>query len=101
YLDKGYLRCRKFVIDKLIQPYLDLEVVVNVNQNHKSKIIEWAQRNGKDVRFEIVDVKSGRRNREFSAQVYLGDEPLGRGFGQTKKKAEQDAAWKTCTQLGI
>lgn len=101
YLDKGYLRCRKFVIDKLIQPYLDLEVVVNSNHNHKSKIIEWAQRNGKDVRFELVDVKNGGRNREFSAQVFLGDEPFGLGFGQTKKKAEQDAAWKTCTQLGI
>ena len=44
YLDKGYLRCKKFVIDKLIQPHFDLELVIQSNANHKSRIIEWAQR---------------------------------------------------------
>lgn len=101
YLDKGYLRTKKFVIDKLIQPYFDLEVVVNSNSNHKSKIIEWAQRNGKEIRFEVAEIKKGKSSREFSAQVFLGDEPFGQGFGLTKKKAEQDASEKTCTLLNI
>lgn len=101
YLDKGYLRTKKFVIDKLIQPYFDLEVVVNSNSNHKSKVIEWAQRNSKDIRFEVEEVKKGRNTREFSAQVFLADEPFGQGFGLTKKKAEQDAAEKTCLLLNI
>lgn len=100
YLDKGYLRCKKFVIDKLIQPYFDLEVVVASEHNHKSKLIEWAQRNTKDIRFEITESKNGR-GREFTAQVFLGGEPYGLGYGLTKKKAEQDAAEKTCTLLSI
>lgn len=101
YLDKGYLRTKKFVLDKLIQPYFDLEVVVNSNSNHKSKVIEWAQRNNKEIRFEVEEIKKGRHSREFSAQVYLGDEAFGQGFGLTKKKAEQDAAEKTCQLLNI
>lgn len=101
YLDKGYIRCKKFVVDKLIQPYFDLEVVVNSNSNHKSKIIEWSQRNSKDIRFEILDVKKGRNAKEFSAQVYIGEQPYGLGHGFTKKKAEQDAAQKTCEMLQI
>lgn len=101
YLDKGYLRTKKFVIDKLIQPYFDLEVVVNSNSNHKSKVIEWAQRNSKEIRFEVEEVKKGRNSREFSAQVFLADEAFGQGFGLTKKKAEQDAAEKTCLLLNI
>ncbi|MBS1505663.1 MAG: ribonuclease III [Bacteroidetes bacterium] len=100
YLDKGYLRCKKFVIDKLIQPYFDLEVVVNSDTNHKSKVIEWSQRNGKEIKFEITETKNGR-GREFSAQVILGGEPFGQGFGLTKKKAEQDASEKTCVMLKI
>lgn len=100
YLDKGYLRCKKFVIDKLIQPYFDLEVVVNSDTNHKSKVIEWSQRNGKEIKFEISETKNGR-GREFSAQVFLGGEPYGQGFGLTKKKAEQDASEKTCAMLKI
>lgn len=100
YLDKGYLRCKKFVIDKLIQPYFDLEVVVNSDTNHKSKVIEWSQRNGKEIKFEITETKNGR-GREFSAQVILGGEAYGQGFGLTKKKAEQDASEKTCAMLKI
>jgi ribonuclease III len=102
YLDKGYLRCKKFVIDKLIQPYFDLEVVISSNSNHKSKVIEWAQRGNKEIRFEILDVKKGGRHmREFSAQVFIGEQPYGLGYGLTKKKAEQDAAMKTCELLSI
>ena len=101
YLDKGYLRCKKFVIDKLIQPYFDLEVVINSNTNHKSKVIEWAQRNSKEIRFEILNVKKNRNSKEFSAQIYIAEQPFGQGFGYTKKKAEQDAAQKTCELLNI
>lgn len=101
YLDKGYLRTKKFVIDKLIGPYFDLEVVVNSNTNHKSKVIEWAQRKGSEIRFEVTDEKKGKNSKEFSAQVIIGDQPYGLGFGYTKKKAEQDAAEKTCVMLNI
>jgi ribonuclease III len=101
YLDKGYLRTKKFVIDKLIGPYFDLEVVVNSNTNHKSKVIEWAQRNGSEIRFEVTDVRKGKNSKEFSAQVIIGEQPYGLGFGYTKKKAEQDASEKTCALLNI
>lgn len=101
YLDKGYLRCKKFVIDKLIQPHFDLELVISSNANHKSRIIEWAQRNNKEIKFEILNVKKARNGREFSAQVFIGEQPYGTGYGFTKKKAEQDAAQKTCDMLEI
>lgn len=101
YLDKGYLRCKKFVIDKLIGPNYDLEVLITANSNFKSKIIEWAQREGKDIRFEIIAVTKGRNHKEFTAQVMVDQQPHGTGFGNSKKKAEQDAAFKTCEMLNI
>lgn len=101
YLDKGYLRCKKFVIDKLVQPYFNLDVVVQTNSNYKSKIIEWTQRNGKVVRFELMEIKKERSQKEFAIQVYVAEEPMGVGYGFTKKRAEQDAAMKTCQLLQI
>jgi ribonuclease-3 len=101
YLDKGFIRCRKFVFDKLIAPNYDLEAIVNSDSNFKSKIIEWAQREGNEVKFEIVDVKKGRNHKEFTAQVIVNGEPKGTGYGNNKKKAEQDAAFKTCEMLNI
>lgn len=101
YLDKGYLRCKKFVIDKLIQPYFDLNEIVNSNFNYKSKIIEWCQRNNKSIRFEVTSTKKGKIGKEFNAQIFLDDQPYGQGFGYTKKKAEQDAAQKTSLMLDL
>jgi ribonuclease-3 len=101
YLDKGYLSCKKFVISKLIAPNFDIEEVINSNSNFKSKVIEWGQREGKDVRFEIINIKKGKVHKEFTAQVLIDNEAVGVGFGNSKKKAEQDAAFKTCEKLNI
>ncbi len=101
YLDNGYLRCKKFVIDKLILPHFNLEQVIQTNVNHKSKIIEWTQRENKSVRFEMIETKKSKNQKEFSIQVVIDDQPYATGYGYTKKKAEQDAALKTCEQLNI
>jgi ribonuclease-3 len=101
YLDKGYLRTKRFVINKLIVPNYDLDELVSTQTNFKSKVIEWCQREGKEVRFEIVDIKKGRIHKEFTAQVIVDNNVVGTGFGNSKKKAEQDAAYKTCEQLKI
>jgi ribonuclease III len=99
YLDKGYLRTKKFVIDKLINPNYDLDELIN--SNYKSRIIEWSQREGKEVRFEIVNVKKSKNHKEFTAQVLVDNEAKGTGYGNSKKKAEQDAAYKTCEMLNL
>ncbi len=101
YLDKGYLRTKKFVIDKLIQPHFDLETVIQSNSNHKSRLIEWTQREGKELSFVVETIKSSRQGKEFSAQVIIDGQPFGLGYGFTKKKAEQDASLKTCSLLKI
>ncbi len=101
YLDKGYLRTKRFVINKLIVPNYDLDELVSTQTNFKSKVIEWCQRENKEVRFEIVDIKKGRIHKEFTAQVIIDNTVAGTGFGNSKKKAEQDAAYKTCEQLKI
>src|SRR5690606_30572942 len=93
YLDKGYLRCKKFVVDKLINPYHDLDALVKANSNYKSKIIEWAQREGKEIRFEIISIKKAKNHKESTAKVTVDGEPLGTGFGNSTKKAEQNAAF--------
>ena len=101
YLDKGYLNCKKFVITKLVAPHYDLDELVNSNSNFKSKLIEWGQREGKEVRFEIVSVQKGKLHKEFTAQVFVDNEAIATGYGNSKKKAEQDAAFRTCEKLNI
>jgi ribonuclease-3 len=101
YLDKGYQTTRKFIIKKLLLQQYDLDKIIQVNPNYKSKIIEWAHRQNKDVKFEITEIKGSSHNREFMAELQVEGEPVAQGNGFSKKKAEQDAAQKSCVKLHI
>lgn len=94
YLDQGFVFCRKFILRKLIEPHFDLAMVVENNTNYKSRMIEWSQRNGKRVKFEIVQEEAQKGNKLFTARVLLDNEEYSIGKGISKKKSEQEAARK-------
>ena len=100
YLDKGFRFTRKFITKELLTHY-DLDALINNNANFKSRLIEWAQREGKEVRFMIVEEKGSRHIHEFISQVILNGEVFAQGSGYSKKKAEQSAAEKACEQLEL
>ncbi len=100
YLDKGFRFTRKFITKELLTHY-DLDALINNNANFKSRLIEWAQREGKEVRFTIVEEKGSRHFREFISQVTLNGDVFAQGSGYSKKKAEQSAAEKACEQLEL
>ena len=99
YLDRGQKKCRQFIVRKLLR-HLDLEQVVKNNPNNKSQLIEWAHQERKQIRFEIVEVKSGRHFKEFVSEVYLDEKAIAKGMGLSKKKAEQDAARRGLIAVG-
>mgnify|MGYP002394455973 FL=1 len=99
YLDQGYQACVRFIIDRLLQIHVDLETLVLTDHNYKSKIIAWAQKNRKNILFELVSEKSNKGFREFVVQVLLEGEVSGEGFGKTKKQAEQMAAQEALKKL--
>jgi ribonuclease-3 len=99
YLDKGYYKTRKFVIGKILEKHLDLEKLARKESDFKSRIIEWSQKNKKEIQF--VNKESTNENDEpvFVAQVLLLDEELGKGVGYSKKDAEQKAAKKALEKI--
>jgi len=101
YLDKGYQGTRKFIVKKLLRQQYDLEKIIQTNPNYKSKIIEWAHRENKDIKFEITEVKGSSHNKEFLAELQVEGKAIAHGNGFSKKKAEQDAAQKSCAKLNI
>ena len=99
YLDKGFKFCRNFVTMKLIKPHFDVDDLVNTITNHKSKIIEWSQKENKTLTFEIVDQSPKNRHGQFIAQIFIDGQAFEKGYGFSKKKAEQDAARRTIEHL--
>lgn len=101
FLDKGHKFCRNFILRKLIIPHFDITHVINNDNNFKSKIIEWSQKENRNVSFKVVEIDSDKHYKRFEASVVLDKKTIKKGYGLTKKKAEQDAAEKSCVLLKI
>lgn len=99
YLDRGYRFCRNFVLKRLILPYFDIDNIINTTINFKSKVIEWSQRDNREIDFRLISVSGAQRFKEFIVELYVDGEALAEGKGPTKKKAEQEAAKLACEKL--
>lgn len=101
YLDQGYKAARKFVLGRIVKPYVDVKSMTQTTTNFKSKLIEWAQRNGKTLRYELSGEPRPGGVMEFSATVLLDEESIATGMGLSKKQAEQLAAERALEMLGV
>ncbi len=101
YLDKGYDFTKNFLVNHIIKSHIDIHRLEQTETNFKSKLIEWCQRHGKDITFELIDNKEGESNKLFTVQASIDGEIMGTGKEFNKKNAEKMAAEKACEALTI
>ncbi|MDB5025735.1 MAG: rnc [Mucilaginibacter sp.] len=101
YLDKGYDFTRNFLINHIIKSHIDIHRLEQTETNFKSKLIEWCQRHGKDITFELIENQEGESNKLFTVQASIDGEIMGQGKEFNKKNAEKLAAEKACEVLAI
>lgn len=99
YLDHGYKAVRKFVYKQLLKKHIDIGEVLKTETNYKSKLIEWAQKDKKEVYFKTDQEDSDSLVPEFISVVLINDKIIGQGKGLSKKEAEQNAACETLKKL--
>lgn len=101
YLDKGYAFTRQFIIQRILQPHVDIDQLEQTESNFKSRLLEWAQREGKEITFELLDERTAGQSKLFTVRVLLNGEEVGVGQDFSKKNAEKNAAEKACTTLNV
>lgn len=101
YLDRGYNFTRKFLINRIINPHVDIDHLELTETNFKSRILEWCQREGKEIAFELLENASSENSRLFSIRITVDGKELGIGQDYNKKNAEKIAAEKACKALNI
>lgn len=101
YLDQGYTITKTFIEDKIFRNYINIEEVVTVETNFKSKLIEWAQKNKKDVVFDTREdgLDKVMKLPVFVSEVEVEKNLLGKGVGASKKEAQQMAAKEALVRL--
>lgn len=100
YLDKGYECARRFIVERILRHHIDLDAIEQTETNFKSRLIEWGQKEKKNISFEVVegDVTGGKL---IKVRAFIDGEPGGTGVDFSKKKAEQLAAEDACRILNI
>ena len=101
FLDRGFPAAEKFILDRMVDNFIDLEKLLREDANFKSKLIEWCQKEKRDFAFEAVKaVKDGHRP-SFTIHLKVDDTVVGKGTDRTKKRAEQAAAQEACKKFKL
>lgn len=87
YLDKGFSKTRSWVLRTFMAPF-DIEKLKNIETDPKSRLIEWAQKEGREVSFQPLPSEEELH----VALLSVDGKEVSQGEGRSKKKAEQEAA---------
>lgn len=92
YLDRGYKYCKRFIYDRVIDPYVDIEQLEGQVISYKSLLIEWCQKEKKDFYFEVYEDTGNDEMKHFAVKLWLDDKVVAKARGTSKKKAEEKTA---------
>lgn len=102
YLDVGYLRTKKFIINKMLRQYIDVHHLETLDTNYKSQLLEHSQKHNKEIAYELVEHFRTKNNREkFKIAVHIDGKSMGVAEDYNKKSAEQKASEKALLKMGV
>lgn len=99
YLDRGIMQCKKFLKHYLFPEIILLEKEANYI-GPKSKFQEWAQKERNITpHYQLVSAKGPDHFKTFTMAVYLGEECIAEGIGNSKQMAENNSAENALQKL--
>lgn len=102
YMDRGYKKTRRFIIQKILLEHIDLTQVEDTIINFKSMLLEYVQKEKMDaLAYELVNERGEGNDKFFRVQVKIGQKVLGTGEGKKKKVAEQSASQDALLRLKV
>ena len=100
YLDQGYDFVNRLLINRIYYRHLDLEQLTESETDFKSRLIGWCQKNHHTILFQTGHDKGYTSNRPlFCSTVLIDGMEMGHGAGESKKEAEQHAAFSVSRSL--
>lgn len=99
YLDKGFIFTRKIILKRVIGHYIDIDELVNHDVNFKSKVIEWAQKEKKQLSFNVIGEIGSGYKKQYLVELFIEGQPFERGQDFSIKGAEQNASEKAWQKI--
>ncbi len=97
YLDLGYATVRNVIL-KIVIPYIE-DPTISFFEDYKSALQEAVQTTKKSLFYELIEESGPPHNKTFTMQVKIDNIIYGKGTGNSKKEAEQEAAKNALEKL--
>ncbi len=101
YIEVGYDKTKNYVIKRVLRRYLDMRMLEDYDDNFKSQLLEWCQKNGHTIEYKVVAKYKSEKRDKFKVAVYVDGKKLGTADDFNKKSAEQLASERAITAMGI
>lgn len=101
YLDKGFAKTRTFILNQVIKPYVDIQLMESTDTNYKNRLLSWGQKSNRTVVFDTLEEVTEGARKIFTIAIVLDGQQISIGTGYNKKEAGQVAAQKALDVLGI
>lgn len=92
FLDRDYECVEQFIYRRVIQPYVDIPKLEGKVSSYKSLIIEWCQKQKKEIRLEVYEDSGNEKIKQFSVKLFIDNNQIAKGRATSKKKAEELAS---------
>jgi len=92
FLDKGFKYCEKFIYNRVIIPYVDIEQLEGKVISYKSLLIEWCQKEKKTFSYNVYEDTGNDDVRHFSVKLSIDNKVVSKARATSKKKAEEKAS---------
>ena len=92
YLDRGYKYCEKFIHERVIVPYVDIEQLEGKVISYKSLVIEWCQKQKKTFDYNVYEDTGNDVLKHFAVKLSIGNIVVAKARATSKKKAEERAS---------
>jgi ribonuclease-3 len=100
YLDRDFQAAKFFVTKKILSQFVDLHEIEQEDSNFKSQLIEWSQKNKRELEFETTEESDDKSKQpKFKSVILIDKKEIGKGSGTSKKEAHQNAAKETLDKL--
>lgn len=101
YIDKGIREIQLF-INSYLESASDRILKYEINEDPKSKLQEWSQSLGySPPKYVIYNANGPDHLKQFEVQVFINNEPFGKGTGSRKQTAEKKAAREALNKIHL
>lgn len=101
YLERGYNATKRYVIRSILLKYLNVHELEEHDDNFKSRLLEWGQKNNIEVDFRLVSKYKYEKRDRFKVGIFIDGDEVSIADDFNKKSAEQSAAERAMDKMNI